>query len=146
MQQAQANEVLALIAVQRGDLTQARALATAALKACMRIGIKRAGTLWVLALVAGQVGQGDRAPRLLGASLAEYNRAGIVLGQREWAITDEIMASSRTALGEEAWAAALAIGKALPFEVAVAEALQDESTGHLLQPTRNLGGSSADAS
>jgi predicted ATPase/transcriptional regulator with XRE-family HTH domain len=139
MQQAQANEVLALIAVQQGELTQARALAIAALKACLGIGIKRAGTLWVLALVAGQVGQGDRAPRLLGASLAEYERAGIVLSQRERAITDAAMAPSRAALGEEAWAAALAIGEALPFEEAVAMALEEGSTGRVLQTIRPLG-------
>jgi non-specific serine/threonine protein kinase len=145
MQQAQANEVLALIAVQQGDLTQARTLATAALKACMRMGIKHASTLWVLSLVAGQAGQGERAPRLLGASLAEYRRAGIALSQRERAITDAAMAPSRTALGEEAWVAALAIGEALPFEEAVAEALEEGRKGHVLQPIRPIGRSCANA-
>jgi predicted ATPase/transcriptional regulator with XRE-family HTH domain len=131
-QQAQANEVLALIAVQRGDLARARTLVTAALKACLGMGIRHASTLWVVALVAGQEGQSERATRLLGASLAEYERAGIALSERERAITDAAMAPTRTALGEEAWAAALAVGKALPFEEAVAEALEEGSTGRAI--------------
>jgi tetratricopeptide (TPR) repeat protein len=132
MQQAQANEVLALIAVQQGDLAQARTRVTAALKVCMGMGIKHASTLWVLALVAGRAGEYERAVQLLGASLAENERAGVVLGQRERAITDAAIAPTRMALGEGAWAAALAVGKALPFEEAVAAALEVESKGHAL--------------
>jgi hypothetical protein len=88
--------------------------------------VSAADCLRVLAWVADQMGNGMRSARLLGASATEAERQGIIgsLERLEQAMTQ---AATRTSLGEDAWAAAYATGRALSLEEAIAEALSDEA-------------------
>ena len=83
------------------------------------------GGLGSLAWVATQVGDGERAARLLGACVAEAKRQGLV-GYEEAHKGDEVYARIRTALGEERWTAAFEAGRALSREQAIAEALGED--------------------
>jgi hypothetical protein len=78
--------------------------------------------LWleVLAMVAGQAGQGARAARLLGAGATLLERIGSSPGEHEQPAFDAA-AAARAALGEDAWAAAFAAGRALTLEEAIAD-------------------------
>jgi hypothetical protein len=74
--------------------------------------------------VAGDIAQGTRAARLLGATATLRVTLGTpdLSPEREAARTAE--ASARAALGEEVWVAAFAIGQALSLDEAIAEAFK----------------------
>lgn len=78
-----------------------------------------------LAWASGAVGRGERAARLLGAAAARRE----ALGQVRWPhFREEVeteVATVREALGEVRWTAAYAVGRALSFDKAAAEALED---------------------
>ena len=76
-----------------------------------------------LAATAGVAGQGARAARLLGAAAALREALGAPQPPQERTDTEQAVAPARAALGEEAWAAAYAAGRALTLEQAIAEAL-----------------------
>jgi predicted ATPase len=80
-----------------------------------------------LAEALAVAGRGERAARLLGAGTALREALGMVLGAFDRADIEAAVAPARAALGEEAWAAAFAAGRALTLEEAIAEAL-DETT------------------
>jgi hypothetical protein len=78
-----------------------------------------------LAAVAMADGQPERAERLYGAGAA-YRKGTFVLNVWDDPVTrDRQVAAVRAALGEEAFAAAWAEGRALPLEEAIALALED---------------------
>jgi predicted ATPase len=78
----------------------------------------------VLAWVADQMGNGKRSARLIGASATEAERQGII-GYLERLKREMTQAATRETLGERAWAAAYAAGRALSLEEAIDEALSD---------------------
>jgi hypothetical protein len=80
-----------------------------------------------LAAVASGQGEPARAARLLGAAAALRESRGIPLPPIECADLDRVMVGVRAALGEAAFAAAWAEGRALPLDQAIAEALQTAS-------------------
>jgi hypothetical protein len=83
--------------------------------------------LYALAATARERAQWERAARLLGAADAGQERRGGGLpeqiGRRE---RERTLAASREHLGEPAYAAAYAAGRALALEQAVQEALATE--------------------
>jgi non-specific serine/threonine protein kinase len=77
------------------------------------------------ALAAGG-GEGERAARLLGAAEAQREVIGVPVDASFHRDYDRTVAAARDALGEPAFAAARAAGRALSREAAVAEALAEE--------------------
>jgi hypothetical protein len=89
-----------------------------------------------LAWVAAADEQSPRAARLGGAAEALREALGAPLPASLCAGHDRAVQAMRTALGEEACAAAWAAGRALPLEQAIAEALHepDARTGSMSAP------------
>src|SRR5437868_6685312 len=71
-------------------------------------------SLGILAAVAGAQGQHERAARLLGAAAAARERLGAGLSESGRPLHERARAAARAALGDKAWAAAWAAGRALP--------------------------------
>jgi DNA-binding CsgD family transcriptional regulator len=115
------------IAHQRGDLTHAAALYRESLglwwglddRWCIAHGL--AG----LATIAGEGGQPRRAARLIGAAdaVVQAVRASLTFIPTRQARYDRMVGAVRTHLGDEAFDAARAAGRALPLAEAVAEAM-----------------------
>jgi predicted ATPase/DNA-binding SARP family transcriptional activator len=78
-----------------------------------------------LAEVANGLGQPGRAVRLLAAAAALRDAAGAPLPPADRAECERHLACARTALGEEAFAAAWTEGRTLTWEQAAAEALAE---------------------
>ncbi|MGH8896269.1 MAG: BTAD domain-containing putative transcriptional regulator [Egibacteraceae bacterium] len=123
--QAWTNNRLGRLAAARGDADAARSAYEEALGVGQRAGMPWhvAATLEGLAALDGVAGQPDHAARLLGA--AEAIRAGI--GAPRWpSLRDDherVVGVVRAALGETAFAAAQAEGRALTLAQAAALAL-----------------------
>jgi len=115
------------IARLRGELAQAQLLGQEALTLSHELGNlhRCAESLECLARTAGTAGQGKRAARLLGAATALRETMGSPMPPPEQAVMEQIVAQERAELGEAAWAQALAAGKAITLEEAIAEALRD---------------------
>jgi hypothetical protein len=107
-------------------LAQAEALGREGLAQSEEIGDLRfcAAGLELLASTVGVAGQGERAARLLGAAAALRETLGAPQPPQEQAEVEQAVAATRAALGEDAWAAAFAAGRALSLEQALAEALE----------------------
>jgi predicted ATPase/class 3 adenylate cyclase len=116
---------LGQVARRRGELAQAEALGREALELFRELGDPRRCTegLEVMASTAGVAGHGVRAARLLGAAMAQREALEAPQPANEQADVAQAVATARAALGEEAWAAAFAAGRALTLEEALAEAL-----------------------
>jgi predicted ATPase/class 3 adenylate cyclase len=84
------------------------------------------GSLRGLAEIAAARGDSKRAARLFGAAEALRERSGTPLQPSERADYDSALAAIRTALGEEAFAAAWAEGRAMSLEEAVRAALAED--------------------
>ncbi|HET9979886.1 MAG TPA: tetratricopeptide repeat protein, partial [Ktedonobacterales bacterium] len=126
-------ENLGWVARKRGNLAQAETLQREALALFWELGDLRqcAEALEYLASNAGEaesVEQGKRAARLLGVAETLRENTGAPLPANERADVEEAVAAARAALGEEAWAAAFAAGRALSLEEAVTEALGTDQT------------------
>jgi tetratricopeptide (TPR) repeat protein len=81
---------------------------------------------WCLAglgLVAIAQGRAERAARLLGAAKAPFDATGSLTDPFDRAEFDRSTAAARAQLGEEAFAAAWAAGRAMTLEQAIEEAL-----------------------
>ena len=78
--------------------------------------------LQVLAEIAGAAGQGVRAARLLGAAETQREHSGAPSTTIDREETEAAVTEARAALGEAAWAAAFAAGRALSVEEAIVEA------------------------
>jgi DNA-binding CsgD family transcriptional regulator len=88
-------------------------------------------------IMAAAVGQAERAARLLGAAKAQRDRLGLRYRVREDQVAlEQAVAAARTALGEEAFAAAWAAGRTLSPGQAVSAA-QDP----FMPPAGSPGGS-----
>jgi hypothetical protein len=126
--EAHVSATLAAIAQRQGEVSSARSYAERTLRHVHAYGF----TLWapscfqVLAWVADQRGDGERAARLFGASATEAERQGVI-GHKERLEQVMIRASTRAALGEDAWAAVYAAGRALSLEEAIAAGLTHEN-------------------
>jgi non-specific serine/threonine protein kinase len=118
---------LADVARIRGDLAGAERLGREQLVVWRRLSapIHIVGSLEGLARTAaiGEEAQAERAARLLGAAAALREQMGAPLGSQGRAHIERATAQARTTLGEDAWEAAFAAGRALSLEEATAEAL-----------------------
>ncbi|HLV99393.1 MAG TPA: tetratricopeptide repeat protein [Ktedonobacterales bacterium] len=119
------------VARRRGEVAQAEGLTREALTVYWELRDPRrcAMVLESLAVSASAAGQGERAARLMGAATALRERLGTPLPARSVAEVEQAVAAARAALGEEAWAAAYAAGRALSLEQAILEALGETDGG-----------------
>jgi hypothetical protein len=125
--EAHVSATLAEVAQRQEAVSSALSYAKRALQHIRQHGfvLWAASCLQVLAWVADRMDLGERAARLLGASAAEAERHGII-GYVAYLEHEAAQASTRTVLGEDAWAAAYSAGRTLSLEEAIAEALGDE--------------------
>jgi ATP/maltotriose-dependent transcriptional regulator MalT len=128
--QAEVNTLCTLgqLARQGGDLATAFALQRQGLALARERADPRcvADTLEYLVNVVGAAGHGEQAARLLGAATALREAIGAPGPSVERAMTEQAVVEARGALGEEAWAAAFAAGRAMTLEEAIAEALGED--------------------
>jgi predicted ATPase/transcriptional regulator with XRE-family HTH domain len=119
---------LGTVARKRGGGTEAVALGREALALYRELGDQPqcAEGLEQLAKTLGAAGQGERAARLLGAAASLRGTLGAPLPAHERADIEQATAAARVTLGEEAWEAAFAAGRALSLEEAIAEALGEQ--------------------
>jgi hypothetical protein len=112
------------------DYEPAAALLEECLLLSREIGAKDAATesLEGLTWVAAGRGQPHRAAQLAGAADALRQTLGIPVMPDRRAGHEQAGRAMRAALGEEAFAAAWAAGRALSFQDAVALAVENEST------------------
>jgi predicted ATPase len=123
------------VARRQGDLRRSATLHWQALELKQVLGYRRqiAITLEDLAALAVAEGRLERAAYLLGAATELRATIGSPQGVPEQIATEQVVAEARPALGEEAWAAALAAGQALPLAQVIADALGEpvaEAAGH----------------
>jgi predicted ATPase/transcriptional regulator with XRE-family HTH domain len=124
--EAHVSLAFANVAQRLGDVSSAALHAEFTLRTVREHGF----TVWtadcfrVLAWVADQTDNGMRSACLLGASATEAERQGII-GHLERLEQQMSQAATRKTLGESAWAAAYAAGRALSLEEAIDEALSD---------------------
>jgi tetratricopeptide (TPR) repeat protein len=116
---------LGRVVLSQGDYGRAAALLEEALLLSRDIGTWElvAAGVESLAWVAASCGQARQAARLCGAAEAQREALGAPLPPDERAGHDQAVAAMRAALGEQAFAAAWAAGRALPLEQAIGEAL-----------------------
>jgi len=115
----------------QGDAVRAAACFAEGLALSREIGY-RYGIAFNLAGMAGVMaaqGHPDRAARLFGAAEALFDAMGQVVESQDRAEYDRNAAVARTQLGEEAFAVAWEVGRALTMEQAVAEALEPPAEG-----------------
>ena len=121
---------LGFLALCEQDFARARALLTEslALFCDMEEGWGKVRSLERFANLAMAEGQVTRAVRLLGSADAAREIMGASQPSSEREEQDQIVAAARSALEENAFAAAWAEGRAMSLEQAVAYALEDEET------------------
>jgi predicted ATPase len=116
---------LGQVAQATGDLPQAQAYFRESLALLQHVGDHH-GLAWglaALASLAAATGQFDRAARLFGAATPHLDVDASPLHPPERTGYHRAIATARTALGEEAYAAAWSEGRAMTLEQAVADAL-----------------------
>jgi tetratricopeptide (TPR) repeat protein len=115
------------VAIARGDLAAARARYTESLERqqSVRSTMGFAFTLCGMAALAAAEGAHRRAARLAGAAAGMCERSGLRPERTQQAGFGERLAAARAALGEEAFAAAWAHGRAMTLEQAIADALAE---------------------
>ncbi len=117
------------VARRQGNLPKAEALYRESLELVQQPGDPRAIAECLEGLVSvAASGDGVRAARLLGASQAVRDVIGAPQPPNEWADLEATLHVARAAIGDDAWAAALAAGRALTLQQAVKEALSPSST------------------
>jgi non-specific serine/threonine protein kinase len=115
------------VAREQGEFARARQLyreglaLSQALDEKLRIGRE----LVAVATVEAAQGKPERAARLMGAAAALRDALGAGLYPIDRPATERTTELARVALGEEAFAAAYAAGRALSLEEAIAEALEE---------------------
>jgi predicted ATPase/class 3 adenylate cyclase len=124
-------EGLAAVARSQREYKEATVFYKESLGIYRRTGEQRgiASGLEGLAGVAADDDQAERAARLFGAADALREAIGAPLAPGERADYDRHLAAARAALGEGAFAAAWAEGRALPMEQAIALALDETREG-----------------
>ena len=118
---------LGLIACAQGDLARARLLYEEGLVLFRELGDTRGvgDTMEGQAQVVAAHGHAARAAHLLGAAEAVRAAIGAPLLPRAKAAHDRTVAAARTSLGDDAFAAAWAMGATLLLEQAIALALEE---------------------
>jgi predicted ATPase/transcriptional regulator with XRE-family HTH domain len=118
------------VARRQGEGARAEALQREALALFRELGdpLRSAEGLELLASTAGATGQWERAARLLGAAAALREPLDTLPLAQDRADVEQAVAPARAALGEDAWAAAFALGQALSLEEAIAYALEPDGT------------------
>jgi tetratricopeptide (TPR) repeat protein len=114
-----------------GDCEEARALHREGLPLCHRLADRR-GIGWHLVGMAGveaEQGRAERAARLLGAAAAALEAIGSPLPPPQQREHDRTREQTEAALGEGAFAAAWAEGRAMPLEEAIRYALEEVADG-----------------
>jgi DNA-binding NarL/FixJ family response regulator len=127
---AQAHGSLASLAYRQGDWGRAAALWRESLALWWELGrnVLVAPCLESLASAAAAQGQVERAARLFGMAEAVQEAIGAARRYPEGILRyQQGVAAARAGLGEGAFAAAWAAGRALPLELAVAYALAAEA-------------------
>jgi predicted ATPase/transcriptional regulator with XRE-family HTH domain len=116
---------LGLVALEQGEHRRAEDLLQRGLKLLWEAGIKRemAACLEGLAALAGAQGRWLEAAQLLGAAAVVREAHGALQRHSEQVLRDRTVAAAQVALGEAAFAAAWAGGRALPLDEAVPLAL-----------------------
>jgi len=136
----------ALAALTRGDHERVKALSEESLTLLQKGEDKQhiADCLEIMAGAAGEQGRAQRAARLWGAAEALREDIGVLLQPEDRKILDPYLASARSSLGEVAWQATLAEGRAMMPEQAIEFALSAEEP--VLPPpvVRRSGGGSAE--
>jgi DNA-binding CsgD family transcriptional regulator len=125
-----------------GDAASAEALYREALGLAHGFGdaARVAGALAGLAGVAVARGRPMRAVRFLAAAEAAYATVGMPIFPRDRPTHDRAKAAARAALGDAAFDAAWAAGRALPFGQAVAEAQEEaDATAPPAPPSPTVG-------
>jgi len=115
---------LAMVSIGRGSHDRAREALDEALAIAEAIGSKRAGQsgLEVSAGLLASSEEWERAVVLFGAAEAQMAQTGLRGDPADEAFLVPLIAKAREALGEPAFAAAKATGRALPYEAALAQA------------------------
>ncbi len=118
---------LGSVALARDDAAGAAPYFRASLQVCRELDDRGLAGKCLLALasVAGATGQPTRAARLYGAARASYEATGLDEDRIGRAHARQCLATAHAALGEAAFAAAQAHGRAWSPEEALAEALRD---------------------
>jgi predicted ATPase len=118
---------LGLVAVHQGLCERAVGLARRGLQLAVEIDLKRIVpfALHVLTVAAAAQGQARRAGRLWGAAEALRSAMGNQLSPAEHDQYDRYADRARDQIGEQAWAVAVAEGRALSRGQAITEALAD---------------------
>jgi predicted ATPase/DNA-binding SARP family transcriptional activator/DNA-binding CsgD family transcriptional regulator len=119
---------LGTLAVDQGEPLRAETLLLEALRVWIRLGDEDAVAecLGSLAGAAGTRGEGARAARLLGAAEAAREVVGTPIRPIERDRYERFAVLSRRGLGDEAWRAAWAAGRAMSLEEAADYALSTE--------------------
>jgi non-specific serine/threonine protein kinase len=127
---------LAFALLGTGQVDRAEAAFAESLTMSRELGLRlwATGGIAGLGAVAAARGHHQRAARLVGAAEALTAAMGLVLYGSDRIAYDRTLAAARVALGEEAFAAALAAGQVLSLEQATAEALQAPTSGTTTQP------------
>jgi len=114
---------LAMVAIGRGSADRAREIVSEALQIAAQIGSKPASrnALDVAVGLAGLLEDWRRAARTYGAAQLELEQTGVRRETADDAFISPWVAKARAALGESAFGAAEAEGRALAFEESVAE-------------------------
>ena len=117
---------LGLAELDRGHVERARRLHQESL----HLQVQSVGEQWMLlqlvmslGFIAGLDGQHERAARLLGAAEAMLREIQFVPYGRYWDLYEASLAAGRAALGEVAFAVAMAQGQTMGIDAAVKEAL-----------------------
>jgi predicted ATPase/class 3 adenylate cyclase len=118
------------VAFDRGEYVNARARYAESLALAVSIGAQRmfAECLEGLAMLAATTGQPDRGARFYGAADVARQAIGTPVTPGDHPTYDRMVDSVRTVLGEKAFAAAWAAGRAQPLEAVIAEALKEDAT------------------
>ena len=116
---------LGMAARDRGDLDRALQLLSESLGLKYELGNREEvpWTLEILMTVSALHGDPDRAARLWGAASAQRTAIGMPLPPAQSAYYADFLASARARLGDAAFEAALAAGRALSLDAVVAFAL-----------------------
>jgi tetratricopeptide (TPR) repeat protein len=122
---------LAQVALSRGDHSRAATLFEEAVTLSEQIGDRAnvAYCLEGLAVVASARGETQRSARLIGAAEGLHEAVGVpvyVYYEPHRSLYESTVAAVRSQMGEDAFEAALAEGKSMTFEQAVAYALEVE--------------------
>jgi predicted ATPase/class 3 adenylate cyclase len=120
---------LARVAIARHDWKSALSLLAQCMALCQELGAKVIGAqvFGGFAKLARVHGQAARAARLLGAAQALRDAMGAPVHAARRADHERQVSATRTAIGEEAFAAAWAEGQAMTFDQALAYAGEEEA-------------------